>query len=1293
MFAADGSADADLLNQTGYTQPALFAFEYALAQLWQSWGVQPDIVMGHSVGEIAAMCIAGGVSLEDGLELVAARGRLMQALPAGGVMTSVMADETRVLEAIAGAEDLVAIAAINAPGQVVISGAGATVAEVTARLSADGIKTKSLTVSHAFHSPLMKPMLAEYERVARRIRFSAPRIPFVSCVDGVLANRAVAEPEYWVRQVMEPVRFTAGTATLIAEGANAFVEVGPHPVLLGMGRQCLPEDADVEWLPSIRKDADNWSTLARSVAGLYARGAAIDWKAFDAPYVRQRLATPGYAFTPTRYWLKDLVQGTRRAVQDAPSADVAPVPGRAQHYRLDWVSARPGGTAAVQGKVHWVLLADEGGVATELARHLGSGRTTLVRAGQRFEATASGYIVNPHRADDLARLWQSLDDRDASSRRVVHLWNLDAPAGDALTLDALDGAVARGVTSVVSVAQALAGAGASAGTLWLVTRGAQQARAEGDAVAVAQAPVWGLGRTIALEHPEFWGGLIDLAYGDDAVAAAAAALGRELTHGDDEDQVVLSEAGRFVARLAPVERPAAARVALRPDGAYLVTGGVGALGLHAASWLVANGARHVVLTSRRGAVDAAGQRAIDSLTHAGAVVSVLAADVARADHVDQLLDRISSTGRPLRGILHVAGVDAPVALTAMSAADVESAAAAKVRGAWLLHDRTRHLELDLFVCFSSVASILGSQGRGHYGAANAFLDALAVERQRLGLVATTINWGPWSGGGMASAETLEQFERIGNRPLVPEDAVRALGAAAAAAESQAIVADVDWETFRPVYEARRVRPLIAALGRPASAAAPLAPAAAWVAALGRVEPSRREAELVGLLRAEVAETLGFADAASVAAERNFYEMGMDSLLMADLVSRLKGRVGFSCSALIFDHPDVRTLAAKLLPRLDLAEALSAADVPRAGSPAPPAEEVPGGIAGYSVAAEAEMLDFQADAFPERQADLVEPRWRWMFLESAQRLGVEPRMWVYRDAGRIVGQTGSIPVRIKVGAEERQTGWLVETMVLKEHRSQAVGSRLIFQAHEDQPFSLSLGQSVEAREILFRLGWKQVAPLQIARLLVRPENVLRAKLPAPAAWAAGLGLRASGTVRGLLAERSHFTVAPVDRFDDRHDRLWASVSGAMEVAVVRDASYLNWKYVDQPGQRFLRLEFANERGVTAVAVWALREPDDIYRYRRAFLVDLVAPVADAWVMHQVLSGACAAATEAGADSLLCHHISEPLTRALQKAGFQLQQPERFLLIDPSPLSSATRARALAPESWFVTQGDSDIDRPW
>ncbi len=267
------------------------------------------------------------------------------------------------------------------------------------------------------------------------------------------------------------------------------------------------------------------------------------------------------------------------------------------------------------------------------------------------------------------------------------------------------------------------------------------------------------------------------------------------------------------------------------------------------------------------------------------------------------------------------------------------------------------------------------------------------------------------------------------------------------------------------------------------------------------------------------------------------------------------------------------------------------------------------------------------------------------------------------------------------------------MVLPAYRDQAVGSRLMVEAHDDQPFSLSLGQTSEMREIQLRLGWKQVAPLQIAQLVVRADSVLKGKLPRPAAWAAGIGFRASGAVREWFSERSLFTARAVDRFDARHDRLWESASRDVTCAVVRDASYLNWKYVDQPGQRFVRLDVLEGSTLRGVAVWMLREPDQHYKYRRAFLVDLVAPLSDDASLQQIIRTACAAASELDADALLCHHIDTRLSRALRACGFTLRKPERFLLVDPGPLSGAALAQMLSPDSWYVTHGDSDIDRPW
>jgi hypothetical protein len=410
-----------------------------------------------------------------------------------------------------------------------------------------------------------------------------------------------------------------------------------------------------------------------------------------------------------------------------------------------------------------------------------------------------------------------------------------------------------------------------------------------------------------------------------------------------------------------------------------------------------------------------------------------------------------------------------------------------------------------------------------------------------------------------------------------------------------------------------------------------------------------------------------------------------------LISRLKQHTQMSCGALVLDHPSIDALAPVMLEHLALAETVGGSTTSGAKHE-PRSNEEPTAV-GYSLDIEPAIFEFHEKAWPHRAAHLVPARWRWMYVDSARRLGQEPLVWLHRAAGSIVGHMGSIPVDVKLGPEVRRTAWLVETMVLEAYRSQAIGSRVMVESQSDMPFALSLGQTAEMREIQLRLGWHQVAPLQVAQLLIRPEHVLKGKLPAPATWAVGLALRAANKMRELRRPSSRLDTRVLARFEARHDRLWDTAARDLTCAVVRDASYLNWKYVDQPGQDFLRLEFGDGHDVKAVAVWMFREPGGGYKYRRAFLVDLVAPLSDEVLLLQVLQGACAAAAARGADSLLCMHTDARLTRALTTFGFRLRQPQRVLLVDPGPLEGAERERALSPDTWFVTQGDSDIDRPW
>ncbi len=788
------------LDDTRITQAALFALEIALFRLVRAFGLAPDYLIGHSLGELAAAHAAGVLSLQDACRLVAARGELMAALPEGGAMVSIQASEEEALQRLLGLQDAVSLAAVNGPRAIVVSGDRDAVLTLAESWASEGRKTKRLRVSHAFHSPCIDGMLDRFAEVARTIGWGQPTIPIVSNVTGEPLSGEICSPEYWVRHARETVRFGAGLDWLAAQGVRSFLELGPDGVLSAMARECLvrpkegapdPQDAILATavVRSGRAEAD---TLTNALAELWAHGSSVDFGAMLERAGAKRVALPTYGFQRRRYWLDRAPLAAGEAVRGSEDAEQTLDGWR---YRIVWKSTNIESPPELSGR--WLVLipresAEEEWVAAVMRVVQGNGAQALPVQVDGASVTRAAL------AGEISAAVGRGEGGSAELEGVLSLLAIDEsrhPEHPSLSVGLIG--------SLVAV-QSLGDVGIQA-PLWLLSRGAVAIGAADRVESPRQSQVWGLGLSVGLEHSERWGGLVDLPREIDERASGL--LAGVLRGAGDEDQLAVRPAGVFCRRLLRAE-PAVGEESWRvPAGTVLVTGGTGGLGVHVARWLARNGAEHLLLLSRRGEAAPAAPELRAELAELGVGLTFAACDASDREQLVQAIAAIPAE-RPLSVVIHAAGAGGYEALGALTSDDLVGTVAPKAHAAEHLDEITADLQLDAFVLFSSIAATFGSGGQGHYAAANAHLDGLAASRRARGLPASVLAWGAWAGDGMAAAVGESELGRHGLAKMEPTLAVQALRQAIDGSEPFQAVADIRWERYAPVFCAARPRPLI-----------------------------------------------------------------------------------------------------------------------------------------------------------------------------------------------------------------------------------------------------------------------------------------------------------------------------------------------------------------------------------------------------------------------------------------------------------------------------------------------------
>jgi acyl transferase domain-containing protein len=729
------------LERPSLALPALFSTQYAMARLLESWGIVPDAMIGHSMGEYTAAHLAGVFSLRDAVRLVALRGRLFETIPAGAMLSVPLTEQE--LRPLLGAE--LSVAAVNAPQLCVASGPVAAIDALQAALAAKEIDAKRLHIAVAAHSAMLEPILQEFGAFFRTIQMKAPTKQFVSNETGTWITAAQAtDPEYWVRHLRNTVRFADGVAELVRDPSRVLVEVGPGRVLASLSRQHPDRQPSQLVMTTMRAAGDEGSDVAAALTALgrlWARGVRPDWKAFWADEQRQRVGLPTYPWERQRHWIEAPVATVTAAVDDGRRSKVDDWFARPQWRQ----TVPPAPLTAAAERV--LVFTDALGFGDAIADRLAAAGRTVFRArqGSAFGRAGDVFTVRAANVADHGALCAALAKDGGLPSRVVFAWGVTA---DDATPEQL---TESGFHGLLAFAQALATEDLDATlALDVITNDLQRIGGESKLMP-AKALLLGPARVMPSEFANVRSRAIDVALpsGASARGALAATVAAELVSEPLDGTVAFRGADRYVQELVPLGMGAAA-TRLRTRGVYLITGGLGGIGYALAEHLARTVQARLVLVGR-GATAARAAAKVAALEALGAEVEVVQADVANASHARNAVERARVRFGGLHGIFHAAGALGDSLIPLKSREDADRVLAPKVKGTLALDGAVGDAELDLFVCFSSVSSVAGLAGQADYAAANAFLDAFAHERQaRTGQFTVAIGWSAWKDVGMAA---------------------------------------------------------------------------------------------------------------------------------------------------------------------------------------------------------------------------------------------------------------------------------------------------------------------------------------------------------------------------------------------------------------------------------------------------------------------------------------------------------------------------------------------------------------